>query len=75
MLERGKAPVFVGVPERYFGIDAIAYIEPVRVVFGCRKHDLGFGNISGVKVDPASHAAPCLNGEAFFDPGGIEFYR
>lgn len=58
MIERGKAPIFIAVPERDFCIDALADIKPVRVVFGSCKHDLCFGHISGVEVNPASLAVP-----------------
>ena len=75
MVKGGKAPVFITVPERYFGVDAIADIKPVGVVLGGCKYDLGFGHISRVEVDPSSCAVPCLKGEAFLDPGGIELDR
>lgn len=75
MVEGGKAPVFIAVPERYFGVDAVADIKPVGVVLSGCKNDLGLGHVSGVEVDPASRAVPCLKGEAFLDPGGIDLYR
>ena len=65
MVEGGKAPVFIAVSERNFGVDAVADVKPVGVVLGGCKNDLGFGHISGVDVDPASRAVPCLMGEAF----------
>ncbi len=75
MVKGDKAPVFIAVPERYFGIDAVADIKPVGVVLGGCKYDLGFGHISRVEVDPASRAVSRLKGEAFLDAGRIELDR
>ena len=58
MIGGGKAPVFIAIPERHFSIDAFADVKSVRIVFGCCKHNLGFGHVSGVEVDPASRTVP-----------------